>query len=47
MNQLYTITMNYALDRRAVLHLALPTAQSMAGERKVGLALLHIVQYEL
>jgi hypothetical protein len=31
---------------RAVLHIAVPTAQSMAGERKVGLALLHIVQYE-
>jgi hypothetical protein len=32
---------------RSVLHIAFPAAQGMVGERTVGLALLHIVQYEL
>jgi hypothetical protein len=32
---------------RSVLHLAIPAGQSIAGEREVVLALLHIVQYEV
>jgi hypothetical protein len=31
----------------SVLHLAVPAGQSIAGESEVGLALLHIVQYEV
>jgi hypothetical protein len=30
----------------SVVHIAIAPAQSVAGEREVGLALLHIVQYE-
>jgi hypothetical protein len=30
----------------SVLHIAFPATQGMAGERKMGIALLHIVQYE-
>ena len=35
------------LVSRSVLHIAIPAGQSVSGEREVGLALLHIVQYEV